>query len=308
MSTREKVVLATEHDSVYLRTLEPTDALDYLVTVEDNVEHLRGYEKDPFSRLTTLDAVEDAISTAQHGPNRALGVWMGSVFLGSVNLSADDSGADMGIWIDQKQTRRGYGTAAGRAVMEVATEWYDNIHAEVTGENRDGVGLLKRIGFRQMADSAGNLFFEFGKTLKALPTAFLKGGKKDAKNGKGLSIEEATPQATDEDMDKAVRQFAGKKDAGMYSAIIDAIEYLRLHPLEDGSQGLKCLQYGGQPSVNGKSMKLWRFKPNEAKGMKHNHRLRDVRIVYGLATLKDGKRLLAIVDLLRRDEFGRKYR
>jgi len=156
------LLVRTEAEPITLRQLTIEDAQAYFAAVEANREHLSQFGDGTSDKYPTLESVEESITNPTN-PNRLrMGIWDKATFVGSINLtpSEDKTDAEIGYWLDERQTGKGYATIATRAISAYAKGRFSKIHAEVVEGNEASVEVLKRSGFKEVTNNAGILFFE----------------------------------------------------------------------------------------------------------------------------------------------------
>ena len=137
-----------------------------------------------------------------------------------------------------------------------------------------------------------------------LPVGVLKQNANDGNQG---VIDSLTLDADELSVKRMIKQFAGKKDKQLMSALEKAIEYIAEHPMGDGSEKVQGLK-NSEPTFNLQRVSLWRFKPRQAQGFKAGlSKMNGVRIVYGLVDTPATGQIVGILDIVDRDHLGKKY-
>ncbi len=165
----------------------------------------------------------------------------------------------------------------------------------------------ERAGYMRTARKAGQLVV--GNTAGEVPstTPVPVGVLKFCGTGSINGYEDALAFSLEgSDVDRMVKHYAGKKNRELQEALYTAIDYIASQPKGDGSHILQRLK-GSAPTYNYKRVKLWRFKPGDARGLPHKQALRNTRIVYATVTSHDGVNAVALLDIISRNDFGNKY-
>ncbi|MEK7095974.1 MAG: GNAT family N-acetyltransferase [Patescibacteria group bacterium] len=160
------LLLTTEQKNVVLRELS-TDADDvaYFEAVDTNRDHLSQLDDITADKYPDLESVRNARLSA--GSKIRMGIWDGETFVGTVNATPDEEGAEIGYWLDSRYTGKGHATIAVKALSSYVAERFPKVHAEVIDGNDKSVRVLERAGFHQTAKKAGKLIFELGDIEQA---------------------------------------------------------------------------------------------------------------------------------------------
>ncbi len=154
------LVIPTEQNEVSLRQLTLEDAVVYFNAVDANREHLSQFEDDTSKKYPTLEEVEKSITSPTN--KLRMGIWDEDKFVGSINLtpSSDGKVAEIGYWLDERQTGKGYATVATAALTNYAKQRFTKVHAEVVEGNDASARVLKRTGFHQVGRKGTHLLFD----------------------------------------------------------------------------------------------------------------------------------------------------
>jgi RimJ/RimL family protein N-acetyltransferase len=158
----EVLVLSTEQECITLRLLSTTaDDAAYFEAVNANREHLSQFDDSTAKKYRSLEDVRNARLNA--GDKVRMGIWYGDTFVGTVNATPDEEGAEIGYWLDSRHTGHGYATLAVKALGAYVAEHYPKVHAEVVEGNDASARVLERAGFKRTAEKAGRLIFELSQ-------------------------------------------------------------------------------------------------------------------------------------------------
>lgn len=170
----EVLTLPTERENIALRQLTIADAPVYFEAVRANKEHLSQFGDDTYKKYPTLESVEESIIHPKDPNKIRMGIWDDGLFVGTVNLTPDEDGkaAEIGYWTDGRRLRKGYASLAARALSQYGLERFGKVYAKVTTEetetgeraNEKSVGVLEKVGFKQIAKETGRLIFELANS------------------------------------------------------------------------------------------------------------------------------------------------
>lgn len=149
--------LLTQTPGLILRRLTAADADAYYALVDCNRAHLSQYGDYQAEKVATLDWVISELS--QPSSNFRYGIHLGDRMIGRVDLVLVPVAAPhytIGYWLRRDSTGRGYAIAACNTVIEYARAALSatDIFAGVTHGNHRSIALLKRLGFRPVAEFA----------------------------------------------------------------------------------------------------------------------------------------------------------
>lgn len=156
----EVLTLATENETVVLRQLTLEDAPAYFGAVDNNREHLSQFGDGTAAKYPDLASVEASITNPSNPDKLRFGVWDDTTFVGSINLTPDEEGAEIGYWVDGRYGGKGYATLATKALAGFAKGKYPRVFADVVEGNTGSSRVLEKSGFKQTAKKAGKLIFE----------------------------------------------------------------------------------------------------------------------------------------------------
>jgi RimJ/RimL family protein N-acetyltransferase len=154
---------------VVLRRMQPEDAGDLAAVVGQSLDHLRPWmpwatrdaadHRNQLARITEArelwESGTDYIygifaaggSDGSDGADRAEGPLAGTIGL---HRGAGEDTAEIGYWIAAAHTRRGYGTAAARAVTSVAMAlpWVRQVQIHCDEANVASAAIPRKLGYR----------------------------------------------------------------------------------------------------------------------------------------------------------------
>ena len=139
----------TEREPVYLKELTLPDATAYFEAVDANRDYLSQFGDQTATKYPDLASVQDSILNPADPNKFRLGIWDGTTFVGSINLTPDkdSSRAEIGYWLDARHTGRGYATLATKALASFFRGKYPKLFAEVVEGNEASTQVLERAGF-----------------------------------------------------------------------------------------------------------------------------------------------------------------
>lgn len=238
---------------------------------------------------------------------RIMGIWDDDTLVGAVSLMEDkspDSGT-VEFWLDPSFTGCGYATTALLAVTKHALKSLRSVSATIADNNDKAAKVLMRANYEEVSSDAGTLTYE-ARAGKA-PT--MKAGvmKMRATNGsEGGFTNSAVLDLEPDALEHLIKKYSGSKNKSMQGALAGAVDYLKENPLTGAADRVRGLG-GNEPTINNSKVGIWRLKPSDAPGLKHGAMLRDVRILYGIIDGPNDEKVLAILDIIHRGDFEKKY-
>jgi len=147
--------------TLFLRQLKIADAPALFALVDANRDHLSQFNDTTALRYPTLSAVVERIMDEQANEVR-FGIWDGNVLVGFIKAGFLSVGlVEIGYWLGEQHSGRGYMTAAVRAL----TAWayglpkVQRVFARVLDGNDKSAAVLLRAGYTQYFKRALYLFF-----------------------------------------------------------------------------------------------------------------------------------------------------
>jgi RimJ/RimL family protein N-acetyltransferase len=139
----DTVILHADHGLTLRQYIGPEDDKSYFRVQNENREHIARYGNKIFE---TIEEVEEARINPK-GVFR-LGVWKDDDLVGEVCIAEKEGDqAEMGIWIAENMTGRGYATSVMKTATQYALPRYSRVFAEVDPRNTSSIELLKRCGY-----------------------------------------------------------------------------------------------------------------------------------------------------------------
>lgn len=282
----------------------------YLMTDEPGVYLAEISTHDITSIESTIAAATldyPTIDITHDTSRRLLGVWDDDTLVGAVSLKEDESeGANViDFWTNSDFANLGYATIAIQAATKYALQDLPKVRAHVGTTNEMAKHILEKVGYSQVANHAGELTFENSITdFPALNAGVLKMRATNGADGSRGGTDSAVIEQDSDAIGRMIRKFSGTKNRAMQDALGDAVAYLTNNPLSLGSEKVQGIG-GNEPTVNGGRVSVWRLKPSDVPTLKSGL-LRNIRIVYGMSAV-DGKNILAIMDIIQRGDFAKKY-
>ena len=196
-----------------------------------------------------------------------------------------------------------YGQDSVRAPQPIETAQQDNLSAGLHGVAEESGRLVLGLGGDTDAEMPGSALVPLQRLGVLKRTANYDGDSNRRVGVDGLEF-----QDDEQTLGRMIRHFSGSKDKRLQSLLGGAIDFIFQNPQGDGSRTIRGLDKGqGTPMFNNERVQFWRFKPNEAEGLKHDPAIRNVRIVYGVIELPDGQKALGIIDIINREDLEKKY-
>ncbi len=160
----EALTLPTDQQTVILRQLTIEDAEAYFDSVEASREHLAMFSDETNVNYPDLDSVRSSIADPKNPDRKRFGIWDSDTFVGTINITPKDEGAEIGYWLDARHTGRGYATLATGALAKwgVQDMGQDRVYAEVVEDNGASIRVLERAGFHKTSSFLGKLVFDYG--------------------------------------------------------------------------------------------------------------------------------------------------
>lgn len=155
----ESLILPTDREDVILRQLSTeADDVAYFEAVNANREHLSQFGDATADKYQSLDDVRNTRMNA--GDKIRMGIWAADNFVGTVNATPDEEGAEIGYWLDARYTGHGYATLATKALSAYALQRFPKVHAEVVEGNDSSSRVLERAGFNEIEREGGRIAYE----------------------------------------------------------------------------------------------------------------------------------------------------
>ncbi len=146
--------IETEMTGLSIRKLTADDAPTYFEAVDRNRAHLSQFSDQTSSTYPNLESVQASIkeypyiTRTELGDVRTrLGIWSHDTFVGSINVTTGNVGAEIGYWLDEAYTGMGYATCAVRALTEFAKRHYETVFATVYEGNQASRAVLERADY-----------------------------------------------------------------------------------------------------------------------------------------------------------------
>ena len=144
-----RVIIPTARPDLVLRQYTLADSPAIFAAIDASREHLSQNGDDTSQKYPTLTSVEEGIRVNNPEAHLRLGIWARETFVGGINLTCSLESAEVGYWLDVRQTGRGYATLATQAVVRYAREvlGYNRVWACVKRVNQKSLAVLHRAGF-----------------------------------------------------------------------------------------------------------------------------------------------------------------
>lgn len=89
-----------------------------------------------------------------------MGIFQSNTFVGSADLGEQERGQELGYWLDERYTGRGYATIAVNALSAYAIGLYGKVVARSDLDNHRSHKVLLRSGFHETDRTDEKVFFE----------------------------------------------------------------------------------------------------------------------------------------------------
>ena len=179
----EPLELVTEHDGLTLRQLSTiADDIAYYEAYNASRPEIEAFEPEEVrGKYSNLDEVTDARTNPENANRLRFGIWSGDTFVGSINLTPKEEGAEIGYWLDTRHTGHGYATLATKALANYGLTQHRRLIANVAEGNEASANVLRRSGFTATTAALGSLAFELTRSAnKAEPTPRLETPKTES--------------------------------------------------------------------------------------------------------------------------------
>jgi RimJ/RimL family protein N-acetyltransferase len=143
-----------------LRAFEPSDAAQLKEAIDANLEHLQRWMPWAMAEPSPLEVIEERMkvfaATFQTGPSWGYAIRLQGepAIIGGVGLHAriGPRALEIGYWIDQRLTRRGYATEATLAMTNLGFSFpeVDRLEIRCDPENEGSARIPRRLGFRYL--------------------------------------------------------------------------------------------------------------------------------------------------------------
>lgn len=292
-------MLPTKEVSLYLATEEPGVYLAEMAAQDrTHLDH---------TIASSLDGQPQPSIDVMHDPNRrVLGVWDDDTLVGAVGLKEDEV-ATIDFWTGRDYEGLGYATIAVRAATKYALRESSSIRATLANRDAKAVRVLEKAGYKPVGDSADMLTFEYAADTEGIyRTGVIKMRATNGSDGTHGTTDSAVIEQHPDARSRFIKKFSGSKNRALYDALTEAIDYATRHPLGAGSKKVQGIK-GAEPTIGGHRVAIWRLKPSDVPSLQCARALRDVRILYGIVDDTDGQKVLALLDIIRRGDFAKKY-
>ncbi|HYH75730.1 MAG TPA: GNAT family N-acetyltransferase [Candidatus Saccharimonadales bacterium] len=170
---RAPLYLSTERPTIALCEMVPSNAPAYFAALDANREFLQQYGNDTGARYPTLASAEAAIATykdtVQSTGELWMGIWHDFTLIGSIDARPYLDGQEIGYWLGEQYTGRGYATTAVKSLVRYLKVKNESIYARVDARHLASIGVLERTRFEHLADDQGERTY----VHRRLPAAVL---------------------------------------------------------------------------------------------------------------------------------------
>jgi RimJ/RimL family protein N-acetyltransferase len=147
----ERIIIASEADTVCLKQLIPDDDVHYFGLIAFDPDHLRQHGDVTARNYPDVSAVRWSIAHPLN-PNRyRFGIWDGDVMVGSdsLTLRSEVSGA-LGSWVGKQHIGHDYAARARSLLISFAFDrlHLDEVYSEITVGNEPSRRSVEKSGLR----------------------------------------------------------------------------------------------------------------------------------------------------------------
>jgi len=109
-----------------------------------------------------MDELRDMITGLLDSETLDMGIWHRDIFVGGASLTPDKAAqeAEVGCWLSESQSGRGYASCALQAIADYGRENYPRVVARVAEDNAASIKLVERCGFTAAQQLGRVLVFE----------------------------------------------------------------------------------------------------------------------------------------------------
>ncbi len=155
---KDRLILASEDDTVVLKQLIPADADPYFDLIEADRAHLSQHGDKTAAKYKTVDDVRDSIVTPKDSSKLRFGIWDGNVMVGSNNLTPTEDGqAELGSWVGSEFIGQRYAGRARKLLVEYAFDQLGlkEVFCMITIGNEASRRSVERSGFTYAGEEDG---------------------------------------------------------------------------------------------------------------------------------------------------------
>jgi ribosomal-protein-serine acetyltransferase len=149
-NTRKPIILTTSNPDVELRELKEADADAFFDVVQQNRTWLTRYgDYQDLIKMTSKDIAVEFSNKDEKGPFR-MGIWHDNKLVGRVDISpVAPETYNLGYWISEGYSRRGYVTSSCRAIMDYVSlnRTVREYWAGIRNVNFESIAILENLGF-----------------------------------------------------------------------------------------------------------------------------------------------------------------
>lgn len=145
----ERFAIPTEDQSLTLCQMMPSDALPFFAAHDRSRENVLRFNPHAIETFPTLESVESWIAQTTRGNRMVL--WKKDRFAGYAEIRPDEyegETAEIGYWMDDGYTGKGYATLAVKAITAHYERLYSQLSAVVMIGNIASERVLEKAGYR----------------------------------------------------------------------------------------------------------------------------------------------------------------
>jgi len=155
-------------DGLAIRQLIPDDDQAYFDALHHDPGRFQHGEEATLRKYPTVESVRASIEDPD--PNRLrFGIWDGGKMVGTINLQFNrPRSAELGVW--SGYGGHGYSERSARLLIPHAFENFDldKLTAWAATENTGSRKILEKLGFTQMTEGQGQVFYELPRDVDRL--------------------------------------------------------------------------------------------------------------------------------------------
>ncbi|MGB0757821.1 MAG: GNAT family N-acetyltransferase [Patescibacteria group bacterium] len=140
------------------REFKKSDGRAYFALIKVNKRHLYTFARSVSTTCSTLGRTKRYIESSIKKKNyKLIGIWHLGVLIGSVDISFEKDGCEIGLWIAEQHSQRGFATKMTRAVVRYIHVFHPKIEiiiASTDHRNAASKRVLEKAGFVLVSDDS----------------------------------------------------------------------------------------------------------------------------------------------------------
>lgn len=157
-----RVSFRVPNSPIWLMEFTEYDAGPLFALIDRNRAHLSQFDDVTADKYPTEQAVLESIVDPKNLAKIRLGIWDGSVLIGTMNLTPEPNRRyELGYWIGSEFGKRGYATRCAKRVVSYALKSLNCVQVIATAhkDNRYSQAVLRKAGLVQEAIDGNNIHF-----------------------------------------------------------------------------------------------------------------------------------------------------